>query len=154
MLGFTYSSSLFADDQLILSPLIFSSIEAFILEMQMEYSKLNLWLSNSEVADSWLMEYEPHADKPEKLGTTIRVVRLQLHENQVCVLNQDDCIFSWKCLSRRGFYRPKIDIRKFCCFFDLMIDNANPNKRTFVLFQRFFAENDVIKLTAKLIFIY
>ncbi|XP_020600932.1 cingulin-like [Orbicella faveolata] len=59
-----------------------SSIEAFVLEMQMEYSKLNLWLSNSEVADSWLMEYEPHADKPEKLGTTIRVVRLQLHENQ------------------------------------------------------------------------
>ena len=62
---------------------IFSSLEAFVLEMQMEYSKLNLWLSNSEVADSWLMEYEPHADKPEKLGTTIRVVRLQLHENQV-----------------------------------------------------------------------
>ena len=51
----------------------------------MEYSKLNLWLNNSEVADSFLMEYESHADKPEKLGTTIRVVRLQLHENQVCI---------------------------------------------------------------------
>ena len=54
--------------------------------MQMEYSKLNLWLGNSEVADSWLMEYEPHADRPEKLATTIRAVRLQLHENQVCTL--------------------------------------------------------------------
>ena len=52
----------------------------------MEYSKLNLWLGNSEVADSWLMEYEPHADRPEKLATTIRAVRLQLHENQVCTL--------------------------------------------------------------------
>ena len=50
----------------------------------MEYSKLNLWLNNSEIADSWLMEYESHADKPDKLGTTIRAVRLQLHENQVC----------------------------------------------------------------------
>ncbi|KAJ7378480.1 hypothetical protein OS493_023015 [Desmophyllum pertusum] len=59
-----------------------SSIEAFVLEMQMEYSKLNLWLNNSDVADSWLMEYESHADDPETLGTTIRVVRLQLHENQ------------------------------------------------------------------------
>ena len=29
------------------------------------------------------MEYEPYADKPEKLGTTIRLVRTQLHENQV-----------------------------------------------------------------------
>lgn len=51
----------------------------------MEYSKLNLWLNNSDVADSWLMEYESHADDPETLGTTIRVVRLQLHENQVCI---------------------------------------------------------------------
>ena len=51
----------------------------------MEYSKLNLWLKNSDIADSWLMEYEAHADKPEKLGTTIRVVRLQLHENQVYI---------------------------------------------------------------------
>jgi len=51
--------------------------------MQMEYSKLNLWQRNSEDADSWLMEYEPHADKPEKLGTKIREVRQQLHKNQV-----------------------------------------------------------------------
>jgi len=63
------------------------SIEAFISEVQMEYSKLNLWLKNSDIADSWLMEYEAHADKPEKLGTTIRVVRLQLHENQTVLDN-------------------------------------------------------------------
>ena len=52
----------------------------------MEYSKLRLWNENAEVADSLLMEYHAsHADKPEKLGTTIRAVRMQLHENQVCV---------------------------------------------------------------------
>ena len=52
----------------------------------MEYSKLRLWNENAEVADSLLMEYHTsHADKPEKLGTTIRAVRMQLHENQVCV---------------------------------------------------------------------
>lgn len=55
----------------------------------MEYSKLNLWLNNSEIADSWLTEYESNADKPDKLGTTIRAVRLQLHENQVCTRKTD-----------------------------------------------------------------
>ena len=54
----------------------------------MEYSKLRLWNENAEVADSLLMEYHAtHADKPEKLGTTIRAVRTQFHENQVCVRN-------------------------------------------------------------------
>ena len=52
----------------------------------MEYSKLRLWNENAEVAGSLLMEYHAsHADKPEKLGTTIRAVRMQLHENQVCL---------------------------------------------------------------------
>lgn len=59
------------------------SIEAFVLEMQTEYSKLDLWMNNAEIADSLLMEYDPYADHPEKLGTTITAVRLQLHENQV-----------------------------------------------------------------------
>ncbi|XP_068690392.1 putative leucine-rich repeat-containing protein DDB_G0290503 [Montipora foliosa] len=58
------------------------SIDALVSEVQTEYSKLNLWYENSEVADSLLMEYDSCADKPEKLGTTIRAVRLQLHENQ------------------------------------------------------------------------
>lgn len=78
-------NNIFMDDHCAIFALFFYSIEAFVLEMQMEYSKLNLWLNNSDVADSWLMEYESHADDPETLGTTIRVVRLQLHENQVCI---------------------------------------------------------------------
>lgn len=78
-------NNIFMDDHCAIFVFFFYSIEAFVLEMQMEYSKLNLWLNNSDVADSWLMEYESHADDPETLGTTIRVVRLQLHENQVCI---------------------------------------------------------------------
>lgn len=97
MIGSTYVAfNLFAVDHRVenfvfIFYYLFSSIEAFVLEMQMEYSKLNLWLNNTEVADSWLMEYEPHADKPDKLGTTIRVVRLQLHENQVFTLKKAEC---------------------------------------------------------------
>ncbi|KAM7433938.1 hypothetical protein ABFA07_015914 [Porites harrisoni] len=64
-----------------------NSIETFVSEVETEYSKLKLWISNSEIADSWLMEYEPYADKPEKLGTTIRLVRTQLHENQTVLEN-------------------------------------------------------------------
>ena len=67
---------------------IYFSIEAFVLEMQTEYSKLDLWMKNAEIADSLLMEYDPYADQPEKLGTTITAVRLQLHENQVCIVIQ------------------------------------------------------------------
>ncbi|XP_044177970.1 microtubule-actin cross-linking factor 1-like isoform X4 [Acropora millepora] len=64
------------------------SIDAFVSEVQMEYSKLRLWNENAEVADSLLMEYHTsHADKPEKLGTTIRAVRMQLHENQAVLEN-------------------------------------------------------------------
>ncbi|XP_074625904.1 uncharacterized protein LOC141884109 [Acropora palmata] len=64
------------------------SIDAFVAEVQMEYSKLRLWNENAEVADSLLMEYHAsHADKPEKLGTTIRAVRMQLHENQAVLEN-------------------------------------------------------------------
>ncbi|XP_015778717.1 PREDICTED: uncharacterized protein LOC107356627 [Acropora digitifera] len=64
------------------------SIDAFVSEVQMEYSKLRLWNENAEVADSLLMEYHAsHADKPEKLGTTIRAVRMQLHENQAVLEN-------------------------------------------------------------------
>lgn len=64
-----------------------NSIEAFVLEMQTEYSKLDLWMNNAEIADSLLMEYDPYADHPEKLGTTITAVRLQLHENQKVLEN-------------------------------------------------------------------
>lgn len=66
------------------------SVDAFISELQLEYSKLNLWIKNSEIADSLMKEYDAYADKPEKLGTTIRVVRLQLHENQVCIIIDAD----------------------------------------------------------------
>lgn len=75
--------TLIDSDTLLCKTVFVYSIETFVSEVETEYSKLKLWISNSEIADSWLMEYEPYADKPEKLGTTIRLVRTQLHENQV-----------------------------------------------------------------------